>query len=208
MRRTTSGIYLLLFLVALGAYYYLSKREKPADIAITPGTEEVVSYLFKAEEGTPIGIRIESKDGAVVELTRGADEAWVLKQPAQASADQSAVEAAVSQLTTMRILDTLPKIDRDVVGLKTPAYTILLQFKDKVERKAEIGVITPTENGYYVLSPAGDVVIVSKSSVDALIGMLTNPPYSETPTPSPTETPLPPTLEDSTATPSTLTPQP
>ena len=48
----------------------------------------------------------------------------------------------------------------------------------------EIGVITPTESGYYVRK-ADKILIVSRSAIDSLLGLLTNPPYLETPTPAP-----------------------
>jgi len=78
-----------------------------------------------------------------------------------------------------------------------------------VERNVKIGVITPTESGYYVQNTDDETVIVSKSSVDALLGLLNNPPYLETPTPSPialTETSIPTTPE--AGTPSNETPTP
>ena len=201
MRRNTAGIYFLLFVLVAGIYYFLNSRPKKADIALTPKITESTTYLFKAEDGVPIGFRIESQDGAAVEIARGADKAWVLKEPLEASADQGAVEAVASQLTTMRIVETLPSISLDVVGLKTPQYTIVVRFKENVERKATVGVVTPTESGYYVLGPEGDVEIVSKYSVDSLLALLINPPYSETPTPSPTptETALPAPSEPATS---------
>jgi hypothetical protein len=208
MRRPTV-IYLLLFLVLAGTYYYLNNREQPADISLTvePGSE--VSYLFTAEEGLPTSIRIEAKTGEIVEVARDAENAWALTQPVEAKADQAAAEAAASQVTTMQILDTIPDIDPDIVGLTDPEYTLTIKFTNGVERMVEIGVITPTESGYYVRAVNGDIVIISRSSVDALLGLLTNPPYLETPTPSPiplTETPVPPTPE--AATPSNATPTP
>lgn len=209
MRRSTT-IYLLLLVVLAGIYYYLNNREELADISITLEPEEVVSYLFSASDGVPTSIRIESKAGEIVEVARDADNAWALKLPLEASADPAAAEAAASQITTMRIVDTIPDIDLEIVGLESPDYTLTIQFGD-VERNASIGVITPTENGYYVLSPNGEIVIVSASAVDALLNLLTFPPYLETPTPSPTatETPLPSsTPEAGTATPTTSTPQP
>ena len=109
----------------------------------------------------------------------------------------------------MQILDTIPDIDPDIVGLTDPEYTLTIKFTNGVERMVEIGVITPTESGYYVRAVNGDIVIISRSSVDALLGLLTNPPYLETPTPSPiplTETPVPPMPE--AATPSNATPTP
>ena len=206
MRRSTV-IYLLLFLVLAGTYYYLDNREQPADISLTIEPSAEVSYLFTAEDGLPTSIRIESKSGDTVEVARDAENAWVLTQPIEAKADQASAEAAASQVATMQLVDTVPDVDPDIVGLTDPEYTLTIQFTSGVERKAEIGVITPTESGYYVRNSNGDIVIISRSSVDALLGLLTNPPYLETPGLIPlTETPLPPTPE--AATPSNATPTP
>src|SRR5688500_17820962 len=208
MRRSTV-VYLVLLLVLAGVYYYLNNREQPADIAVTLEPEAQVSYLFTAEDGLPTSIRIEAKDGETVEVARGADEAWELIQPIEAKADQAAAEAAASQVATLRVLDTVPDVDAEIVGLRIPEYTLVIHFTSGVERKAEIGVITPTESGYYVRNSNGDIVIISRSSVDALLALLTNPPYLETPTLSPiplTETPIPPTPEATT--PSNATPTP
>ena len=202
MRRST-WIYLLLLVGLAGLYYFLNNREQPADIAVTIEPGEVVSYLFSADEGIPSRIRIESKSGEIVELERDVDNVWALKLPFEASADQGSAEAAASQVTTMRILDTLAGIDLEVVGLEIPDYSITIEFTSGVERKADIGVITPTVSGYYVQNQDGKVVIVTKSSVDSLLTLLTNPPYLETPTPSPipaTETPVPSTPETGTVT--------
>jgi hypothetical protein len=92
----------------------------------------------------------------------------------------------------MRILDSVPDIDPEIVGLSIPEYTLIIHFTSGVERKAEIGVITPTESGYYVRNADGEIVIVSKSSLDSLLGLLTNPPYLETPLPSTPEASTPP----------------
>lgn len=208
MRRSTV-IYLLLFLLLAGTYYYLNNREQPADIALTVEPSAEVKYLFTAEDGTPTSIRIESKAGDIVEVARDADNAWAVIQPIEAKADQASAEAAASQVSTMQILDTIPDVDPEIVGLTDPEYTLTIKFSSGVERNVEIGVITPTESGYYVRDTNGDTVIISRSSVDALLGLLTNPPYLETPTPSPippTETPIPPTAE--VATPSNTTPTP
>ncbi len=212
MRRNTTLVYLLILAVALGAYYLINNREKPAEIAITLEPDEIASYLFNAADGVPSNIRIESKTGETVEVARGEDGVWELILPIEASADQAAAEAAASQVTTLRIEDTITDIPLDVIGLDAPEYTLIVQFKSGVERKASVGVITPTENEYYALSPDGNVVIINKFSLDPLLGLLAAPPYLETPTPSPapteTFTPLPPTSEVGSPTPATGTPQP
>ena len=213
MRRSTV-IYLLLFLGMAGAYYYLNHRVKPADATLTATPESPVAYLFTSSDGQPTNIRVESKTGEVVELARDATNAWVMKQPLEAAAEQGAAEAAASQITAMAITDHLPNINPKDVGLDAPDYKLSVKFTNNVERITQIGVVTPTGNGYYV-SSGNETVIVSKSAIDAIIGLLTNPPYAETLTPSPipaTATDVPPlpssTPEVATATSETATPKP
>lgn len=181
MRRSTV-IYLLLFLGMAGAYIYLNNRPEPADIAVTVAPEAVIEYLFSSADGNITNIRMESQTGEIVELARNAENAWALTLPTEASAEQGAAEAAASQLTTVRISEHLPNISPKDVGLDVPVYSLSVKFTNGVERIAEIGVITPTESGYYV-SMDGEIVIVSRSAIDTLIGLLANPPYAETPTP-------------------------
>ena len=185
MRRPTV-IFLLLFLALAATYYFLNNREQPADIALTVEPTTEVTYLFPAEDGLPTSIRIESNAGDTVEVARDADNAWALTQPLAAPADQASAEAAASQVTTMQILDTIPDLDPEIIGLTDPQYIITIKFTGGVERKVDIGVVTPTESGYYVRNANGDIVIISRSSVDALLGLLTNPTYLETPTPEAT----------------------
>jgi hypothetical protein len=193
MIRTSTVVYIILLLVLAGAYYYLKNREQPADIELTVEPTEEISYLISAEEGTPSSIRIESKTGEIVEVARGADDAWALTQPSEAQADQAAAEAAASQITTMRILDSVPDVDPEIVGLETPEYVLTIKFTSGVERTVDVGVITPTESGYYVRDAAGEIVIVSIDAIDSLLGLLNNPPYLETltPLPAPSETATP-----------------
>jgi hypothetical protein len=217
MIRRSTVVYIVILLALAGTYYYLNHRAKPADIAVTtePGVEPTPAYLFTAADGTPSRIHIESKAGQTVEMARGADNAWTLTQPIEAKAEQGAAEAAASQITTMSILDTVPEIDPKIVGLETPEYVLTVKFSKGVERTVDIGVITPTESGYYVRDGEGKVTIVSRSAIDSLLGLLDNPPYLETLTPSPnppteTSTPLPPSPAPEIGTPTdeTATSQP
>lgn len=182
MIRTSTIVYIVLLLALVGAYLYLRDRQEPAEIELTAEPTEVISYLF-SEEDTPSSIRIESSAGETVEVVRDADQGWKLIQPRGASANQAAAEAAASQAATIRILDSVPDVDPEIVGLTDPQYILSVGFSESGERSAEIGVITPTESGYYVRTTAGEIIIVSRSSVDALLGLLENPPYAETPAP-------------------------
>ena len=211
MIRRSTVVYIVI-LLALAGTYYLKNREQPAaDISVTPEASEAAAYLFTADEGVPTSIHIQSKSGESVEVRRDADNAWVLILPIEAKAEQGASEAAASQVTTMRVLDSIPQVDLEIVGLKVPEYLLSVKFNNGVERTVNIGVVTPTESGYYAQDASGgDVLIVSKSSVDSLLNLLTSPPYLETLTPSPipTDTPLPSTPEPATPTEETATPQP
>jgi hypothetical protein len=203
MIRRPTVVYIVLLLVLAGAYYYLNNREQPAEIELTvePSSEVAQEYLFTAEEGTPTSIRIESKSGETVEVARGEDNAWTLIQPVEAKADQGAAEAAASQVTTMPILDAVPDLDPGIIGLDDPEYVLTMKFTGGGERTVDVGVITPTESGYYVRE-SDKIVIVSRSAIDALLGLLTNPPYLETPTPAPV------TPEAGTPSSESATPQP
>ena len=200
MIRRATVVYIILLLVLAGAYYYLNNRDQTADIEVTvePGTDVAEVYLFTAEEGTPSGIRIESKSGDTVEITRGTDSAWELREPVEAAADQGAAEAAATQVTTVRVLDTVPDVDPSIVGLEAPEYILTVHFTSGGDRTVDVGIITPSESGYYARD--GDtVVIVSRNAIDSLLDLLANPPYLETPTPAP---------EAGTATDETVTPAP
>ena len=102
----------------------------------------------------------------------------------------------------MSILDTVPDVDLKIVGLETPEYVLTVKFANGVERTVDIGVVTPTESGYYVRNTQDKVVIVSKSAIDALLELLNNPPYLETLTPSPI-----PSTSESTPIPASQTPE-
>ena len=210
MIRRSTVVYIIVLLIVAGAYFYLKFRKEPtADVLVTPEPSEQVSYLFTANEGVPTSIRIASKEGETVEVARDANQVWVLSQPIEAKADQASAEAAATQVTTMRILDKVT-VDPKVVGLDNPSYTLTVKFNNNVERMVNVGVVTPSESGYYVQDTVGgDVVIVSKSAIDSLLMLLTNPPYLETLTPSPTamETPLL-TTPTPIAPDETVTPQP
>jgi hypothetical protein len=180
--------------VLAGVYYYLNNREVPADLESTaePVTEAAPTYLFTEEEGTPTAIRIEAKSGDTVEVARGEDGAWEMIQPVEAAADQATVEAAATQVTALRILETVPEVDPQIVGLDTPEAVLTVEFTEGGERTVDIGVITPSESGYYVRNAEGEVVIISRSGIDALLGILIAPPYLETPAPAlETATPQP-----------------
>lgn len=185
MRRSTV-IYLVLFAVVLGAAYYFNDRAKTAEAEVTPEpTTAPAEYLFTSADGLPTHIKIGSKAGEVVEVVRNAENVWAMILPEEAAADQGSVEAAASQVATMRILERVPHLASEAVGLEDPEYTMSLKFTSGVERNIKIGVPTPTGRGYYVRVDDTEIVIVSNSAVDSFLGLLSKPPYAPTEIPPP-----------------------
>lgn len=184
MRRSTT-IYIFVLALLAGLYYFLNNRPKTVEVDTTAVPTAQTEYLFSPTDGLPTHILIKSKTGEIVELVRNEENAWALIQPEEAAADQSSVEAAASQVTTMQILEHVPDVLPETVGLNDPEYTISMQFSSGVERNTEIGVLTPTERGYYVRGEDGSMMIVSRNTVDSLLGLLINPPYVPTEVPAP-----------------------
>jgi len=185
MRQSTI-IYILIMAILVGAYYYLNNRQETVDL--DPGSFEpdtsLGEYLFPPEDGILSFVRVESRDGDIVELTRNQDNFWQFTQPYEGEAEQGGVEAAISQVSTIRILDHIPDLKPSDVGLDHPDYLITLEFTSGVKRTMNIGVLTPTESGYYV-EGEGEILILNRIGVDALTTLLAFPPYAATITPPP-----------------------
>ena len=189
MRRSTI-IYLVLFAVVFAAAYFFNKQAKTAEAEATPeATSAPIEYLFTSTDGLPTSIKVESKTGDVVEVALNQENVWAMIQPEETAADQGAVEAATGQVSTIRILDRIPDLAPEAVGLDNPEYTLTLQFTSGVERIIKIGVSTPTQSGYYTPGENGEILIISRGPVDSLTGLLANLPYAPTEIPVPTATP-------------------
>ena len=192
--RRSAGIYIFLLAILIGAYYYLNNQPPKVEDELSLATPIPVEYLFSIDDGFPTRIKIESKAGEVIELARNAENAWVVTLPIETAADQSLVEAATGQISTIRILDHIPELAKDSVGLGEPEFIFTIQFSSNVERIINIGVPTPTGSGYYADHDGGEVIIISNTGLDTLIGFLTDPPYLATepsllPTPEADSTP-------------------
>jgi hypothetical protein len=150
--------------------FLLKGRDQTADIELTAEpVQKSRKRISSRRKKVPDQYRIESKTGGL--WVRDAEEFWALTEPVEAKADQAAAEAAASQVTAMRILDTIPNVDFKIVGLENPEYVLTVKFTSGGERTVDIGVITPTESGYYVRDAEGEVVIVSRDAIEPLIGL-------------------------------------
>ena len=184
MKRST-WIVLVIFLALVGLLFYL-KQNKPAaseEAEATPAPP--VEYLFNENDGLPTHIEIMSNIGDQVSIERNDAGEWVLIQPIETEANQGSAEAAASQLTSLRIVSK-PEVAPVDAGLVQPSYTMKVELTGGTVKTVRIGDLTPTESGYYTSVDGSDsVLIVSKTGLDALLTMVTSPPYANTPTPEP-----------------------
>lgn len=200
---TTTWITLLVLVLVVGFALLFNQQKTKQQAAATPtaGT----AMLFTSAEGQPNDIKIESSTGQSVEVARNDKGVWVLKAPTQADADQASAEAAATQIGALRVISDV-QLGLDVVGLDKPAYTITLTFTGGKTHKLAVGSVNPIQTGYYVQLDGGKTQIVDKQGLDALLTLLTNPPYVATATPAVTDTPTVTATPETTPTPIEATP--
>ncbi len=191
MIRRNTWIILVVLVIVVGAAFYLDRRKAQQQAAATPTAASGLAAeapVFSASLGAPTDINIKDSTGKDVDVARNDSGTWVLKAPTVAPADQGAAEAAATQVTSLRVLSSVG-LDLNVAGLDKPAYTMSFKFKDGSSHKLDVGAVTPIEDGYYTSLDGGPVRVVDKPGLDALIRLLTEPPYAATPTPPITLTP-------------------
>jgi hypothetical protein len=80
-----------------------------------------------------------------------------------------------------------PQVAPADAGLSQPSYVMTVKVTGGTEEVVRIGDLTPTSSGYYAsLNDGSDVLVVDKTGLDALLNLVTSPPYASTPTPAPT----------------------
>ncbi|MDP1779167.1 MAG: DUF4340 domain-containing protein [Anaerolineales bacterium] len=205
--RTGTWITLLLLAALIGLAYYLNRNEPIAETQATPALE--ATFVISEQDGNITGIEIKPVDGETVKVARNGEKVWALELPSATEADQGLVEAAVSQITALKIIGEVDA-DASILGLDEPAYVITIEFADGIKRTLEVGDTTPTRSGYYVRVDKKKTLILTLSSIDSLTNLTRFPPYLNTPTPTPLPlTPTPDSPSEAISTPeANLTPTP
>jgi hypothetical protein len=184
MKRST-WIVLVVFLALVGFMLYLNQKEPAASEELEATPVVPAEFLFAETDGLPTSIDITSQTGEQVHIERNAAGAWVLKQPIETEANQGAAEAAASQLTALRIVSR-PEVAPAEAGLAQPSYVMTVELTGGTVKVVRIGDLTPTNSGYYSsVNASNEVLIVSKTGLDALLTLVMSPPYANTPAPTP-----------------------
>lgn len=201
MVKRPTWILLALLALVIGVYYILQNHplKKVEPTPTTAGD----ALLISQADGALQSLRIYDKKGNNFQMQRDLSKAWVITAPKSGLADQGLAGAAETQVGALRIVTALENSpEPSVVGLDNPASTLELRFTSGKSHKIEVGNVSPTGSGYYVRFDGSKVYVISQSGIDALLNLLTAPPYPATPTPSMTpESINTPSLEVPTPTP-------
>ncbi len=181
MKRST-WILLVIFLALAGGMFYLYQNEPVIEeVDTTPTSPD--EFLFTEINGLPTSIAIKNVSDEQVTVMRNDEGVWVLKQPVETEANQGSVEAAATQLTSLRIVSR-PEVVPDIVGLKPPSFTLTVVLTDRTKKNVYIGDLAPSGSGYYAsVNDSDEVIIISKAGLDSLLVLLESPPYENTPMP-------------------------
>lgn len=187
MIRRTTWVILAIFVGLLGVVWYLQRSDgSEAAVDTTPAP---VQELFDFDENNVAAVRVANIQGESVALQRDASAQWSLVEPQTGEIDLGRAESIVSQLVSLRTISTLDSTpDLAVVGLDPANYTITIDLNDGRQVVVRCGNLTPIETGYYVQMPGGPVHVTSKFGIEAVVGIIADPPILPTPTPETTPT--------------------
>ncbi len=182
MVKRPTWILLAVLALAVGAYFLVKNQPSKAN-ALT-ATPTANSFLITQADGVLQSLRISDNKGNNFQMQRDLSKAWVITAPTSGAADQGLAGAAETQVGALRIvtiLETPPT--PSAIGLATPADTMELGFVSGASHKIEVGSMTPTSSGYYVRFDGGKIYVIEQSGIDALVNLLTAPPFPATATP-------------------------
>ena len=201
MVKRPTWILLVILTLVVGAYFLIQNH--PKNKTEPAPTTSGFGFLVNQSDEVLQSVRIYDEKGQNFQMQRDLSKTWVITAPTSEVADQALAGAAETQVGALRIvtiLETSP--DLKSLGLFAPSSTIVLGFVSGTSHKIEVGKMTPTGSGYYVRYDGGNVYVISQSGIDALLNLLTAPPYPATETPPPTsESSSSPTLEIPSPTP-------
>ncbi len=190
MMRRSTWVILIIAVVLVAAFVYWQRTRgsrEPVVEEATPTAGAQLEFAFTSAQVSEAVL--QDADGNTVVLERGSDGSWTLVRPKTNLTDSQAVENALMQFLEPQTVSQLgPETPLSDLGLKPPAYRILLRLDDDSKVVINIGKVTPTGSGYYVLNSGKgrSIFVVSKFNLEEFLGLITEPPIA-----TPTATPLP-----------------
>lgn len=191
----TTGI-LFIVLVVVGGLVYLQSRQNeaaPADATPAAATPSSVSIFDDVTEENVRRLEITASRGQEASLSREAEGGWFMTVPtATAVISQTVTNSVMGLINTSSRRTFAPEENPlQVYGLEDPARRIVLvagREGQVIRYQLDVGNETPAGDAYYVLRE-GDarVHLMTKSILDRIFELATDPPLPESlPTAIPT----------------------
>jgi hypothetical protein len=193
VRRST---WILLAALAVVAAAYLGwSRYAPPPLEATPTATPESPWQLAAEQVDSIRISDLSRS-VVFAGTRDPEQGWRMLSPEVGGADTGRVEAALAGILAPVIRQSLAAgVALEPYGLAPAQFRVTLLLADGTTHSMDIGRVDPTGSVYYAMLPGdGRVLMVSRFSLEDLLGLVAEPPYpppAETPSMAPDAPPTP-----------------
>jgi hypothetical protein len=170
--------------------YQTEKSANTSTATIEPTSVPVQLYNLTGDQLEQINI--EDNFGNEINFYRdSASPNWVIAGMPADQADSGQIDTIISQLLSIKIQETLTEsVPFESIGFVPPAYKFSMTTSDGTQVFTFIGSPTAIGSGYYARLDSGPIVILEKSSLDAILDWLKNPPLKPTSTPesTPSET--------------------
>jgi hypothetical protein len=115
---------------------------------------------------------------------------WVSISHPEGSMTAGKIEELLSYLSDLQVMSQLPDPPPlEEIGLQEPVRAFLIEFDDGSVYSLKIGIPTPLNTGYYVLTENGEVIVLPMMNIDQAVNLLITATTPPTPTPDPENTP-------------------
>jgi len=180
MVKRQTWVLLAVFAAFIGVAFFWTRIQNDKKKSSSTTTPTPVLNIFTVDSAAIASVQItDNTSGKTVIVGRDVTGQWTLVDPQAEYTDVSSVEAAVTQLSSLRVTSSLPTSNNLAeYGLDQPVYTIMINVNSGGQLLAQVGSTTATGSGYYVLVPGGVPQIVSKYSLDAVLKLLLSPPIA------------------------------
>lgn len=185
MFRNSTWIALLFVAVLVGVLVYMNREQQAVEEAAESFPTLPSRTVIPEGAGALTRIRLEPAAGGVVEVARDMQNNWQVLLPFVGRANQGNVEAAVTEIGSMRYINEITGVPLADMGLAPPVYVLTLHFKNGAQHILAIGEKTPSQTGYYASLDGERLLVIEDFAVESLLLLVESPPYFETPTPSP-----------------------
>jgi hypothetical protein len=173
MIRKQTWILLGVFSLLLGLAFYLRENPVAGGVSTTPTSTPPASLLPGWKAADIVWIKYTSTEQEAVELNKTGQVEWVFVADDPLPVDAGLAEKARTQIASVRVMAFLDSgYDLQALGLDKPGKQLSIRDAQGRQVNIRFGMLTPTENGYFVRVDDQPPSVINKFSVDAIFESL------------------------------------